>query len=157
MCLGLLHHTDTMFCFVYKSKLCRDLGWSKSAPGSCYIQVRLALLHFIAQLVKNPPAMQETGFHSWVGKNPWRKHRLSTPVFLGLPGGSHCKESACNAGDLGSIPGWGRSPGGEHGNSPQYSRLENPHGQRSLVGHSPWGRKESDTTEQLRLSTSSPK
>ena len=47
------------------------------------------------------------------------------------------------------IPGLGRSPGGGHGNLPQYSCLENPHGQRSLVGYSPWGHKESDTPEQL--------
>ena len=129
----MLHYSDNyvLFCFVDKSKLCRNVAGSKSAPGNCYIQARLVLLQFIAQLVKNPPAIQ---FHSWVGKNPWRKHRLSTLVFLGFPGGSHCKESACNAGDLGSIPRLGRSPGGEHGNSPQYSRVENPHGQRSLVG-----------------------
>ena len=44
----------------------------------------------------------------------------------GLPGGSDGKESACSAGDLGSIPGLGRSPGGGHGNPLQYSRLENP-------------------------------
>ena len=41
------------------------------------------------------------------------------------------KESMCNAGDLGSIPGLGRSPGGGHGNPLQYSCLENPHGQRA--------------------------
>ena len=57
------------------------------------------------------------------------------------------KESACNAGDLGSIPGLGRSPGEGHGNPLQYSCLENPHGQRSLVGYSPWGHKELDMTE----------
>ena len=50
--------------------------------------------------------------------------------------------------DLGLIPGLGRSLGGEHGNPLQYSCLENPHGQRSLVDYSPWGHKESDTTEQ---------
>ena len=50
-----------------------------------------------------------------------------------FPGGSDCKESACNAGDLGSVPGLGRAPGGGHGNSLQYSCLENSHGQRSLV------------------------
>ena len=55
--------------------------------------------------------------------------------------GSVSKESACNAGDLGSIPGLGRFPGGGHGNPLQYSCLENPYGQRSLVGYSPWGRK----------------
>ena len=45
---------------------------------------------------------------------------------LGFPGGSDGKESTCNAGDLGSIPGLGRSPGGGHGNPFQYSCLENP-------------------------------
>ena len=75
----------------------------------------------------------------------WRT-RLNGPI----PGGSDGKESTCNAGDLGSIPGWGRSPRGGHGNPLQYSCLESPHGQRSWVGYSPWGRKESDTTERLR-------
>ena len=70
-----------------------------------------------------------------------------TWVMEGFPGGSDGKESACNEGDLGSIPGSGRSPGGGHGNPLQSSCLENPHGQRSLVGYSPWGRKESDMTE----------
>ena len=55
-------------------------------------------------------------FDSWVRKTPWRRSRLSTPVFLGFPGGSNGKESACNAGDLGSILVLGRSPGGGHGN-----------------------------------------
>ena len=64
-------------------------------------------------------------------------------------GGSDSKESACNAGDLGSIPELGRSPGGGHGNPLQYSCLENPHGQRSLGGYSPWRRRESDTTERV--------
>ena len=44
------------------------------------------------------------------------------PVFLGFPGGSDSKESAYNVGDLGLIPGLGRSSGGEHGNPLQYSR-----------------------------------
>ena len=62
--------------------------------------------------------------------------------WMGFPGGSKGKESACNAGDLGSIPGLGRSPGGGQGNPLQYSCLENPQGQRSLVGYSPWSHKE---------------
>ena len=62
---------------------------------------------------------------------------------------SNSKEFACIAGDLGSISGLGRSPEGGHDNLLQYSCLENPHGKRSLVGYSPWGHKESDTTEQL--------
>ena len=61
------------------------------------------------------------------------------------------KESECNEGDPGSIPGWGRSPGGGHGNLPHYSCLENPHGQRILAGYSPWGHKELDTTEQVNI------
>ena len=67
----------------------------------------------------------------------------------GFPGGSDGKESTCNVGDLGSIPEFGRSPGGGQGNPLQYSCLENPHEQRSrsLVGYSPWGCKELDVTE----------
>ena len=49
---------------------------------------------------------------------------------------SHGEESACNVGDLGSIPGLGRSPGKGHGNPLQYSCLENPM-KRSLAGYSP--------------------
>ena len=70
-------------------------------------------------------------------------------TWASFPGSSAGKESACNAGDLGLIPGLGKYPGGGHGNPLQYSCLENPHGQRSLAGYSPWGCKESDTTERL--------
>ena len=54
-------------------------------------------------------------FDSWVGKIRWRRDKLPTLIFLGFPGGSASKESACSVGDLGSIPGLGRSPG--EGNS----------------------------------------
>ena len=57
-------------------------------------------------------------------------------------------------GDLSLIPRLGRSPWGGHGNPLQYSCLENPHGWRSVEGYSPWGRRESDTTEQLSTHTS---
>ena len=66
---------------------------------------------------------------------------------MGFPSGSDGKESICNVGDLGSIPGLGRFPGGGHGNPLQYSCLENHPGQRSLAGYSPWGRKEVDMTK----------
>ena len=93
------------------------------------------------------------GFDPWVGKIPWRRERLPTPVFwpgefhglyspwgrkesdtterlslslLGFPGGSAGKESSCSAGDLGSIPGLERSPGEGKGYPLQYSGLENP-------------------------------
>ena len=54
--------------------------------------------------------MREPGFDPWVGKIPWRRERLPTAVFLGFPCGSAGKESARNAGELGLIPGLGRSP-----------------------------------------------
>ena len=61
------------------------------------------------------------------------------------------KESSCKAGDLVSIPGLGRSPGGGHGNPLQSSCLENLHGHRSPEGYHPWGLKESDTAERLSI------
>ena len=73
---------------------------------------------------------------------------------LGFPGGSDGEESGCNAGDLDSIPGLGRFPGGGHSNLLQYSCLENSHGQRSLEGDSPWGCKELDTTDWLSTQNS---
>ena len=88
-------------------------------------------------------------FNSWVRETPWRRDRVPTPVFLGFPCGSAGKESAYNAGGLGSIPGLGSSPGERKGYPLQYSCLENPHGQRSLAAYRPWGRKELDMTEQL--------
>jgi len=63
---------------------------------------------------------------------------------LGFPGGSAGKESACNAGDLGSIPGVGRSPGEGNSYPLQYSDLENS---MEWTLYSPWDHKESDTTE----------
>ena len=76
----------------------------------------------------------KSNIYSWVRKIPWSRDRLPTSVFLGFSGGSAIKESAWHPRDLGSILGLGRSPGGEPGNPFQYSRLENPQGQRSLLG-----------------------
>ena len=64
-------------------------------------------------------------FDSWVGKIPWRKDRLPTPVLLGFPCGSAGEVSACNAGDLGLISGLGRSPGEGKGYSLHHSGIEN--------------------------------
>ena len=74
-------------------------------------------------------------------------------MFEGFPGESDSKESACNSGDLGSILGLGTSAGGGHGNPLQYYCLENPHGQRSLVGYSPQGHKESDAIKNSTAQT----
>ena len=68
---------------------------------------------------------------------------------MGFPGSSDGKESAYNAGDPGSIPMSGSSPGEGIVYPLQYSCLENPHGQRSLAGYSLWGQKGLDTTERL--------
>ena len=72
------------------------------------------------------------------------KHGIKTSVFnQDFPAGSEGKEYACKAGDLGLIPGLGRSPGEGKGYPLQYSTLENS------KDYSPWGRKESDMTERL--------
>ena len=101
---------------------------------------RMSHSSLTAQLVKNPPAIRRSRFDSWVRKILWRRDRLPTPVFLGFSCGSAGKESACNVGDLGSIPGLGRSPGEGKGYPLQYSGEF--HGL-----YRPWGLKESDTTE----------
>ena len=120
----------------------------------------------------SPGQNTEMGSHSLIqgvfltqGSNPGPPHcrrilyRLNRLVFhckvlvaqsSGFPGSSVGKEFACNMnsqGDLGSILGLGRSPGGGHGNLLQYSCLENPHEQRSLVGYGRWGHPEPDTTK----------
>ena len=72
---------------------------------------------------------------------------MRSPKFgWGFPSGSDNKECAYNAGDLGSIPGSGRSPGEENGNPLQYSCLGTP---MDRAGYSQWCHKELDTTEQL--------
>ena len=71
-----------------------------------------------------------------------------TTLMMGFPGSSDGKESTCNAEDLGSIPALGRSPGGGHGNSLQYSCLENPMN-RGAWWTTVHGVTESDMTERL--------
>ena len=95
-------------------------------------------------------SLQSKGLSSFL----WCQIIITITDYIGLPSWLSSKESACNAeatGDVGLIPGLGRSLGGEHGNLLQYSCLENPHRQRSLAGYSPWGLKESDRTEGLTL------
>ena len=69
---------------------------------------------------------------------------------MGVPGGSDGKESACNAGNLGSIPGLGRPPGEGNSYIPVFWPGEF-HGQRSQVGYISRGCKKSDLTEKLTL------
>ena len=79
----------------------------------------------MAQLVKNPPAVQETLVWFLGQEDSRRRDRLPPPVFLGFPYGSAGKESAHNAGELGFIPELGRSPGEGEGSPLQYLGLEN--------------------------------
>ena len=71
-------------------------------------------------------------------------------LFIIFPGGLDGKVSAYSAGDPGSISGSGRSSGEDNG-SPLQLLPGKSHGQKSLVGYSPWGHKESDTTERLHF------
>ena len=79
-------------------------------------------------------------------------------ILQGFPGGSEVKASAWNAEDLGSIPGSGRSPGEGNGNPPMATHSSTLAWKipwrESLIGYSPWGYKESDTTERLHSLTS---
>ena len=96
--------------------------------GPVFLSFGLSLFiwaSLLAQLVKNPPAMQETPVWFLGQEDPLERGKDTHCSILGLPCGSAGKESACNAGNLGSIPGLGRSPGEGKGNPLQYSGLEN--------------------------------
>ena len=136
--------------------LSEGYNWWGSRKGKRDLKTSIYITgaSLVAQLVKNPLAMQETPVRFLGQEDLMERDRLPTPVFLGFPGGSDSKVSACSVGDLGLIPGLGRSPGGRHGNPHQHSFLENPHGQRSLEGYSTCDGKELAITE--RLSTPPP-
>ena len=113
------------------------MAWLSGSVGCCHMKTSLSahnlVLHYPASQLFTEDTM------------------LPIHNQLILKNSLRCIESACNVGDLGSILELGRSPGGENGNLRRYSCLENPHGQRSLREYSPWGRKESDMTEQLHF------
>ena len=108
-------------------------GSGRSAGERIAYPLQYSQASLPTQLVKNPPARQETPVRFLGREDSLEKDRLPTSVFMGLPGGSDDKESACNAGDLGLIPGLGRLPGEGKGNPLQYSGLYSPWGRR--VGH----------------------
>ena len=85
-------------------------------------------------------------------------HGLEGSVLLRckFPGGSEVKASASNAGDPASTPGSGKIPWRRKWQFTPVFLPGESHGRRSLVGYSPWGHKESDTTERLHLTLPSP-
>ena len=109
-----------------------------------------ACLIRVSGLATAPP--QRAIFWVWQGPGEFTEFLDSVGSALqGFPCGPVTKDSACNAGDSGSTPGWERSPGEGNDNPFQYSCLENPMDrERSLEGYSP-GVTESDTTEQLSV------
>ena len=143
----------------HQRSLPSDLTWvAHKAEPSPLIRISRDLVILspilVAQLVKNPPAIQETLVRFLGREDPLEKGQATHSSILGLPWWHSGKESACNTGDSpGSIPGLGRSRGEGNSYSLQCSCLENTHGQ-SLAKYSPWGRKEPDTTERLSLSVS---
>ena len=99
-----------------------------------------SILTWVTPWTEEPGGLQSMGSQSRTGLKWQSSHTCThalTPMFMGLPGGSDSKEPTDNAGDLSSIPGLGRSSGGDHGNPLRYFCVENPHGQRSLVGYNP--------------------
>ena len=127
-----------------------DLTWSASKENMSLLGRLTMGLDFVS---KPASAQQENKLseHQRISHTCSNTNGPRDYHHQGFPGGSDGKESAHNAGDPGSPPGLRRSPGEAHGNPLQYSCLENPLGQRSLLGYSPWGRKELDTTEQIHF------
>ena len=100
-----------------------SLGVGEGWKGKLFI---LGFQKSVAQLVKNPPANAGDPVR-FLGREDMLEKGLATHCgILGFPGGSAGKESTCSAGDLGSIPGLGRSPGEGNSYPLQYSGLKNP-------------------------------
>ena len=106
----------------------------------------LALISFFSDMNIDTPAFFSFPFE-WSIFNPFTVSLFMSVILklvsYGLPWWLR-QQRICLPSNLGLIPAWGRSPGGGHGNPLQYSCLENPHGQSSLVSYSPWGCKELD-------------
>ena len=90
-----LKHELFIICGIYKQTIC----WFLAYIFSC-------LPSLVAQLVKNPPAVQETLVRFLGREDPLEEGWATIPVFLGFPGGSDGRESTCNVGVLGLIPGF---------------------------------------------------
>ena len=100
-------------------------GLGRSAREGIGYPLQYSWVSLVIQLVKNLPATQETPVQFLGPEDLLAKGQIPAPVFLGFPCGSAGKESAHHAGDLGLIPGLGRSPEEGKGYPLQYSGLEN--------------------------------
>ena len=132
--------------------LCQWTVYNSVASGLLPLFYLFGQNAYILAVQVSPPNWANWTRHKWRPSLPWRHISffiLSLWLQVCFPGSSAGKESACNAGDLGSVPELGRSSGRGHGNLLLYSCMGNPHGQRSLVGYSPQNHKDSDTTERL--------
>ena len=116
---------------------CRQILYHLSHQGSL-------VMYLSAILTRDAYVWNHTGYF------------LSLRTHVSFPSGSDSKESPANAGGLSLTPGLGRYPEEGNGNPLQYPTPGTSHGQRSLVGRSPWGCKESDTTQQLNSRTHAP-
>ena len=132
--------------------LMASLGASPQLSGVMNILTMFPEMFFLAHCSASHPPPQTPPTRCCVSHRAshllavhiaWLWHCIPS---MGFPGGSDSKESTCNAGDLGSIPGLGRSPGGGHGNPLQHSCLENPT-DRGAWQAALQGVTESDTTE----------
>ena len=146
---------DTWACMAFVKSPCTQgvaewsTGWVWGSGSRCRLNPGLSLTCYtLLGKSSNFSASVFSGV-KWGYRLP---HGITAGINWDELGGSDSKEPACNAGDPCSIPGLGRSPGEGNVYSLQHScwRI---HGQRSLVSYSPWGRKESDTTEWLTHNT----
>ena len=151
----LLHSRQILYRLSYEGSLMDLMGYIQLKVSYCIsflVSFCLpSILHFFLFFIFNfqISSRKEFNFIPSITCSLSREMLITnrTCYIRGFRGGSDGKESTCNAGDMGLIPGLGRFPGGGHGNPLQYSCLENPHGQRSLEGYSAWGHKVSDTSD----------
>ena len=119
------------------------------------IWIQIQINFKIHMHLKKGELVQKKNTHLWHLGDNWKFAHTWTYIdikeLLWLLEGLDGKVSACNVGDPGSIPGLGRSPGEGNSNPLPYPCLEKSHGQCNLVGYSPWGCTELDTTEQLHF------
>ena len=100
------------------------MHWYNPAPSS--ITLRSTFIPSAIDLCSKPPVPNSSDLLCLLNSAFYRNHTSSILCLaLGFPGGSDGNESACNVGDVGSIPGSGRSPGEGNGNPLQYSYLGN--------------------------------